>query len=183
MTYYGGQQLANSFRTVRQNTLKIAEEIPEDKYGFQAAPGTKTIGQLLAHIALGHRFQRHAHGEKLTTLNGFNFGAFMQTVGTEEQHHRTKADIIALLGREGDAFAAWLERLPEEFLREEVEMPTGAVPARKTRFEMLLSPKEHEMHHRGQLMLMQRMIGMTPHLTRQMQERIAARAAAANAAR
>jgi uncharacterized damage-inducible protein DinB len=44
---------------------------------------------------------------------------------------------------------------------------------------MLLSPKEHEMHHRGQLMLMQRMIGLTPHLTRQMAERMAQRAAAA----
>ena len=34
------------------------------------------------------------------------------------------------------------------------------------------------MHHRGQLMLVQRLIGITPHLTRQMQERIAAMAAA-----
>ena len=52
-------------------------------------------------------------------------------------------------------------------------MPPGAEPATKTRFEMLLSPKEHEMHHRGQLMLLQRMIGQVPHLTRQMQERMA----------
>jgi uncharacterized damage-inducible protein DinB len=29
------------------------------------------------------------------------------------------------------------------------------------------------MHHRGQLMLMQRMIGIVPHLTRAMQERMA----------
>ena len=43
----------------------------------------------------------------------------------------------------------------------------------KTRFEMLLSPKEHEMHHRAQLMTIQRMIGQVPHLTRQMQERMA----------
>ena len=49
-------------------------------------------------------------------------------------------------------------------------MPLGAEPATKTRFEMLLSPKEHEMHHRGQLMLLQRMIGLVPHLTRQMQD-------------
>ena len=48
---------------------------------------------------------------------------------------------------------------------------------------MLLSPKEHEMHHRGQLMLLQRMIGLVPHLTRQMQERMAQHAAAAPAAR
>ncbi len=49
----------------------------------------------------------------------------------------------------------------------------GATPASKTRFEMLLGVKEHEMHHRAQLMLMERMIGMVPHLTRQMQIRMA----------
>ena len=35
------------------------------------------------------------------------------------------------------------------------------------------------MHHRGQLMLLQRMIGLVPHLTRQMQERMAQHAPAA----
>ena len=34
--------------------------------------------------------------------------------------------------------------------------------------------KEHEMHHRAQVMLMQRMTGGVPHLTRQMNERMAA---------
>ena len=51
-------------------------------------------------------------------------------------------------------------------------MPPGGETASKTRFEMLLSPKEHEMHHRGQLMTLQRMIGLVPHLTRHMQERM-----------
>jgi uncharacterized damage-inducible protein DinB len=63
--------------------------------------------------------------------------------------------------------------LPEPFLAETVGMPPGAAPAAKSRFEMLLSAKEHEMHHRGQLMMLQRMIGLVPHLTRQMQERMA----------
>jgi uncharacterized damage-inducible protein DinB len=44
---------------------------------------------------------------------------------------------------------------------------------------MLLGAKEHEMHHRGQLMTLQRMIGQVPHLTRQMQERMAQMQAAA----
>jgi uncharacterized damage-inducible protein DinB len=51
-------------------------------------------------------------------------------------------------------------------------------PRVKSRFEMLTAPKEHEMHHRGQLMVIQRMLGITPHLTRQMQERIASMQAA-----
>ena len=53
----------------------------------------------------------------------------------------------------------------------------------KARFEMLLSPKEHEMHHRAQLMVLQRMIGQVPHLTRQMQERMAQAQAGASQAR
>jgi uncharacterized damage-inducible protein DinB len=58
-------------------------------------------------------------------------------------------------------------------------MPPGAPQASRTRFEMLMSVKEHEMHHRGQLMLIERMLGITPHLTREQQARFAAMQAAA----
>ena len=43
MTYYGGAEMAASFRTVRMNTVQIAEEIPEDQYGFKASPDTRSI--------------------------------------------------------------------------------------------------------------------------------------------
>ena len=55
MTYYGGKEMAAAFRTVRDNTLKIAEEFPEDKYSFKPANESRTIGQTLTHIALGLR--------------------------------------------------------------------------------------------------------------------------------
>jgi uncharacterized damage-inducible protein DinB len=179
MNCYGGKNLAQSFLTVRGNTLKIAEEIPEDKYGFKPTADTKSVGQLLAHVALGHRFQQQVHQiERRKTLEGFSFPALMQKMDAEEQQPRTKAQVMELLTREGDAWALFLEGLSDDFLAEEVSMMPGMQPATKTRFEMLLSPKEHEMHHRGQLMLIQRMLGQTPHLTRQMQERMAARARA-----
>jgi hypothetical protein len=54
-----------------------------------------------------------------------------------------------------------------------VKFPSDMTPPTKTRFEMLLGTKEHEMHHRGQLMLIERMLGIVPHLTRPMQERMA----------
>jgi len=40
--------------------------------------------------------------------------------------------------------------------------------------------KEHEMHHRAQLMLIERVLGIVPHLTREMQARFASAAAAKN---
>ena len=93
---------------------------------------------------------------------------------------RTKAEIIDVLQRSAEAFASFLDDLSEGALGESVLMPGSQ--AAKSRLEMLLSVKEHEMHHRGQLMLTQRLIGLTPHLTRQREERMRQRQAAPAAA-
>ena len=182
MTYYGGKELAASFRTVRNNTIKMAEEIPESKYDFRAAPDTRSVQQTLTHIAVSTGFQSHVHGHKITDMKTVNFPELFQTFTAEESKPRTKAEAIAFLKSEGDKFAAFLESLPESFLSEPVKMPPQAGGATKIRFEILLGAKEHEMHHRAQLMTMQRMIGQVPHLTRQMQERMAAMQAAAQPA-
>jgi uncharacterized damage-inducible protein DinB len=179
MTYYGGKELAAAFKTVRDNTIKIAEEVPEEKYAFAPAPDCRSIGKTLVHIALGPGFQHHIQSNKVTDLKNVDFPALMQGVMSEEAKPRNKAETIAFLKSEGTKFESFLAGLPESFLAEQVTMPPGAAPATKTRFEMLLGAKEHEMHHRAQLMTMQRMCGQVPHLTRQMQERMAQMAAAA----
>jgi uncharacterized damage-inducible protein DinB len=115
----------------------------------------------------GFRYRR-------TTLEGFEFTGLMRSIVAEEQTPRTKAQIIALLREEGERWAKWLQNQSDEFLAERVKFPSGMMPPTKTRFEMLLGSKEHEMHHRGQLMLIERMLGIVPHLTPQMQERMAA---------
>jgi uncharacterized damage-inducible protein DinB len=173
MTYYGGTELAAAFRTVRNNTVKIAEDIPESKYDFRAAPDCRTISQTLAHIAVATGFQLHVHANKIDDLAQINFPELFQKFNAEEAKPRTKAEIIVLLNSEGRTFASFLESLSDDFLAQIVAAPPGAPTTAKTRFEMLLSAKEHEMHHRGQLMVLQRMIGQVPHLTRQMQERMA----------
>src|ERR1039457_3469782 len=175
MNYYGAKDLADSLRTVRKNTLIIAEEIPEDRYGFRAAPETRTVAQLLTHIAVVQKMPEQIHAvERRTTLEGFDFPGLMRSIVAEEQTPRSKAQIIALLHDEGERWAKWLESQSDEFLAERVTFPSAMTPPTKTRFEMLLGSKEHEMHHRGQLMLIERMVGIVPHLTRQMQERMAA---------
>jgi uncharacterized damage-inducible protein DinB len=177
MTYYGGKEMAASFRTVRDNTVKIAEEIPESKYDFAPASDCRSIGKTLVHIALGPTFQHHIQSNKISDIMQVNFPELAQKVMAEEAKPRTKAETIAFLKSEGDKFAAFLESLSESFLAEQVKMPPQAAGATKSRFEMLLGTKEHEMHHRAQLMTMQRMIGLVPHLTRQMQERMTQMAA------
>ncbi len=174
MLYYGPKELAFGSRTVRKNTLIIAQEIPENKYGFKPVPEYRSVAQLLTHIAFAYRFQYQFHAlEQRGSFEGIDFSAFMKNILAEESRPRDKVQIIDLLKNEGEKWAAWVEGLSEEFLSQIVEMPKDSTPATKSRFEMILSVKEHEMHHRGQLMLIERLVGVVPHLTREREARMA----------
>lgn len=182
MTTYGAKEIAASFRTVRNNTLKIAEDIPEEKYSFRPAEGCRTVGQTLIHISNAHKFALAIHRDDVrSSMEGFDFMAFIGPMIASEQETLTKAQIIARLTAAGDEFESWLKTLSDDFLAQSVAMPPGGTPPSKTRFELLLSVKEHEMHHRGQLMLVERILGITPHLTREQEVRRAAMMAAAAA--
>ena len=175
MNYYGAKDLAESFRVVRKNTITIAEELAEDRYGFRAAPDTRSVGELLSHIALSYNFQYQIHAEeRRTTLEGFDFTGLMRRLHGEEKSSRSKAEVLAQLHSTGEKWAGWVSGLTEGFLAEGVSFGPGGAAGSKSRFEMILSVKEHEMHHRGQLMLIERIVGVVPHLTRAAEARRAA---------
>lgn len=177
MIYYGAKEMAASFRTVRNNTIQIAEDIPEDQYGFMPVEGARSIAKMLVHMAFSPQFQRAIQVEQRSNFEGFDFAAVMKRLTDQETTERTKSEVIDLLKTEGESWACFLEEVSEVFLAQSFTMPPGATPATKSRLEMLLSVKEHEMHHRGQLMVAQRLLGIVPHLTRLRQEHAQAQAA------
>ena len=167
---YGAEQLASSFRTVRDNTIRVAEDIPEEAYDREIAPGMSTIAATIAHIALSPRMRYDMHETKrVTTLVGYDFPGILETMKAEEAKPRSKAELIALLRSEGSRIADWLASFDEARLAEPVTDPVGT--RTKSTFEHLLSIKEHEMHHRAQLMVAQRLLGVVPHTTRAAAER------------
>jgi uncharacterized damage-inducible protein DinB len=167
MSLYGINQLAKSARTVRKNTILIAEDIPERDYGYRPTPESRSVAETLVHIALLPRAARLLHEEKrVSSLESFDFGELIKRSEIEERRPRSKNEILELLRAEGERWCQWLEAVPETVLVEQVRMPGGAS---QSRFEMLLGTKEHEMHHRAQLTVVQRMLGIVPHMTRQRQ--------------
>jgi uncharacterized damage-inducible protein DinB len=164
MSLYGPRQLADSFRTERKNTIQIAEDIPEKDYGYRPTPESRSVAETLVHIAWLSRADHRLHvRDRLSSLEGFNFGELVEQSALEEKSPRSKSQIVDLLRAEGERWSQWVETLPETLLSEQVRQPSGAS---KNRFEMLLGTKEHEMHHRAQLTVIERLLGIVPHLTR-----------------
>ena len=167
MNYYGAKELADSFRTVRKNTIQVAEDIPEDKYAYRAAPDTMSVAEMLSHLACTPHWAQQCHFvEKRTSVTGEDFGKWMGEINGKSKALTSKAAIVAALKADGETFAKQLESMTETELGEGVTTPVGS----RSRFEALQGVKEHEMHHRAQLFLIERMIGIVPHLTRARQQ-------------
>lgn len=163
LTLYGIRQLAASMRAVRQNTILIAGDIPESDFGFRATPGTRSVAETLIHIAWLGSSDLLIHEElHLDSVEGFDFPALLEKSAIEEKRSRSKAEILELLRREGDRWVTWVEQLPELFLAERVRLPGGGSVSR---FEMLMGTKEHELQHRAQLTVLERMVGVVPRFT------------------
>jgi uncharacterized damage-inducible protein DinB len=173
---YGVKELVESFRTVRKNTIAVAEDIPAEQYDYKATPDVMSVAAMLAHIAVSPAWQIKVHSQGITATDFAMFRANMAEAAAEEKTLRTKEQIIAALKERGEQFTAFVSGLSPVTLAETVSFPPPVQPSQKTRFEMLLSVKEHEMHHRAQLMLIERLLGIVPHSTRQRQAPAVARA-------
>ena len=163
MSVYGIRELINGVRRVRADTIRIAEDIPESHYDFRPSPESRSVAETLVHIAFYWSFDRLVHEPRLDSLDGFDFGAWIEQSRAEEALRRSKAEITELLRVEGEHFVEWLEQLPDRMLAEPVQMPGGGS---QNRFALLLVSKEHEIHHRAQLTVLERLVGVVPHAIR-----------------
>jgi uncharacterized damage-inducible protein DinB len=165
--------MAEAFRTVRRNTLQIANDIPEEQYSYRVTADTRSVAEELAHMACATLWAVQAHAvEQKTFISLEDFGGYMSRTAERERALTTKSDILSALLKNGEEFASFLARLTPEQLDESVRFPPPVQPSTKTRFEMLLGVKEHEMHHRAKLMVVERLLGIVPHLTRARNERL-----------
>src|SRR5258708_6595615 len=110
-------------------------------------PKRNTITALL-HVASLTFFDFHIHQEQRgTSMEGFDFREFFARLQTNEKRGFSKDEILAVLRDEGERWCDWVERLP---VARAAEIVTRGAAGGKSRFEMLIGTKEHEMHHRAQ---------------------------------
>ena len=115
---------------------------------------------MLAHIAIGTVVPLIFHGteRKAWTIGKTTRRSSAPRSGEGSGPTNKELILEAALVVNGDKYAKWLETVDEALLAETVTFP--APMTQKSRFEMLLGVKEHEMHHRAKLMLIERLLGI-----------------------
>src|SRR5258708_11138536 len=146
MNPYGPQQLASAIRTVRKNTILVAEDIPEESYGYRVTPDSRSVAETLLHIASASQPDYYIHGsERISSIEDFQlFGTILKEAPIHERLRYSKAQIVNLLRTEGEKWAEFVERIPQAQADELVTVPNGA-PS-KSRFEWRPGRKKQGMH-------------------------------------
>ena len=134
------------YSMVKQNILRSADKMPEDKYAFKPADSVRTYGQLLAHVADGQ----------------YEFcGAAASKRDMKDVEHtaKTKAEIVSALKT---AFAYCDAIYAGMTDAKALELMPGFGGQKITRLSMLDFNVAHTMEHYGNLVTYMRIEGIVP---------------------
>ena len=150
MSIYGGKELANAFRTVRKNTIRVAEDIPEDKYDYKPTATQRTFAEQLLHASGANYF--------FTNL------AESKPLPAEEDpprsKYKSKADVVAFVKKSFEDGAAVIKSKGDAGMQGMLVDPFENQQVRV--FEMAYGLIEHSGEHYGQLVGYYRSAGMVP---------------------
>lgn len=135
------EQVRAHFRSVHQRLLEMAEDFPDDKYGFKLKPEMRSFGAVMVHVASGAVYASKAgRGEKI------NWDEL------DPKNYKTKAAVVALMEKSLADAEATLKNVPQASFAKTV------VP--------WLEVTEHSAEHYGLLVAYYRANGLAPPASR-----------------
>lgn len=144
--------LLRAFDTARGRTARLAALIPERALDWAPAPGAFTCADIVRHLAAAERFM----------FVEIAVGGTSRYPGHDKSLAYGKEGVLAYLDTLHEQSMALLQTLDDDALERRITTPAGAqIPT----WRWLQLMAEHEAHHRGQLYLMLRLLGVeTPPL-------------------
>jgi uncharacterized damage-inducible protein DinB len=157
------EHVLNSWKTARYDAAATVEEFPADDFGFRPTPDVDSFAQIALHIlnAGAGLTGMMLAGESDFTVPGFRDR--MKEKFTTLTPESGGAAIAAAMRESIDGRTAELAKQPAEWWAQTMTWFDGS---QMTRQELLLFFKEHELTHRSQLFMYQRLKGMVPVTTR-----------------
>ena len=139
--------IMQTYTGARDNIIKAAEQVPEDKYAYRPTPAVRTFGQIVAHIADA---QNNVCAAAVGTVKPYS--------DETEKNAKTKAAIVAALKA---SFAA-CDRAYSSATDASLANGTTVFGQPASISRALVLNASHDWEHYGNLVTYMRMLGMVP---------------------
>jgi uncharacterized damage-inducible protein DinB len=149
------------WKDTRSGLIQEVQKIPEDQFSFRATPDTRSITEILQHII---EAQKILVGETCRTDTNFmrqSFAAHAKEYAAGVKEVGDKNGLLELLSSSMDEAEACMSAHGDKF--DETMTRLDGQPTSKSAF--LTFALSHEMYHRGQLTVFERLLNIEPVLT------------------
>ena len=149
-----------------------AELIPADQVGFRAADGSRTVLEILQHIV---EAERVISGEICRDATNLMRAPFPELIAEYAGHVKTadtRDAILELLRGSLDDSTQRLREFGDEKLEQMMTRFDGKQLQKRAMLNFIVS---HEMYHRGQVTVYERLLGIEPAMTKFFKQLVAAR--------
>lgn len=164
--------LIETWKDVREGLIAEVSKIPADKFDFKAAPDARTVAEIVQHIIGAQALLVGEMCRPDTDLRRAPFPELIKQYAPEAISSTDKDVLLSLLASGQEAAAAKIRAFGEEGLREETRRFDGKMI---TKVALLQFSYSHEMYHRGQLTVYERLMSVEPALTTRLNDAFKAR--------
>src|SRR5215510_15200219 len=154
--------LVSDWRSVRDGFIAEVETIGADKFEFKATPETRSIAELIQHIIEAQKVLVGEMCRPDTNLRRAPFPELIKEYASEVKGHSDKAGLVSLLKSSQDSAEATMQSCGEAGLQVDTQRLDGKTTTKLGFLQFIVA---HEMYHRGQLTVYQRLLGIEPALT------------------
>lgn len=147
------------WKAQKETMMRIAEAMPDDKFGYKSTPAQRSWGEQILHVAGGNVFlMRFLNGKApAPAINTSDMVAFGLKAST-------KAEYLKALGDSFDYGEALLKEFSDAALTETVKGPPWMGPS--TRVRMVYDTISHCQDIYGQMAVYLRLNGVVPPASR-----------------
>jgi uncharacterized damage-inducible protein DinB len=155
------ENLIGMWKDTRSGLILEAERIPEEQFSFRATPETRSVAELLQHIIEAQTFLVGETCRENSNLMRQSFPEHIKEYapGVSEVHAR--AGLLELLRGSMDVAEATIRSYRDKL----DETMQGLDGKSTTKLAFLQFAISHEMYHRGQLTVYERLLNIEPALT------------------
>lgn len=153
--------IIGGWREVRAGLIDEASQIPADKFSFKAADGMRSVAELLQHLVESQKFLVGEACRPDTNLLRKSFAENIRDYAPDVRSVNDKEGILQMLGTSMDDAEKVLRSNADE-LKNNMKRFDGK---EMTKLGFMSFAIAHEMYHRGQLTVYERLLGIEPMLT------------------
>lgn len=149
------------WKDARGGFTQEVEKIPEDQFSFRATPDTRTVAEVAQHVISTQKIIVGEACRPDTNLRRQSFAAHTEEYAPGVSEVSDKNGLLELLRTSMDESAERINAYGDKL--EESMMSLMGQPTTKAAF--LMFGMSHEMYHRGQLTVYERLLNIEPALT------------------